>query len=420
MTPWADWPEWAIGVLVVAIIVVPAFVLAWLMRAARFMGGGGAACAVAGGILAGVLMGPGVLGRSAPDFYERVFVGAVHERETRQRLAREHAFELAVLKSSDVTPEAVDELRAAHGEAIDPLIRAEFAAIDRRAETVGAMGLGLAAGALVLPYFLRAAGSSRRPMSPSDRLRARLAGAIGAGLVIAVCVAILAAFVGVDHRAAAAFGAACAAGWAAPGARARRTGPNGRDPRMDQASATSLGVSLLTGAALLSSVWLAVAAIPGVAGLRRPGGRRFGRFLRRKLHGLVYAVLAPSACAAAAMRLDPYVIVAAGGKVLWIGLILALLASTDGRWCGMAVGWLATLGRRGLATAMERATGQLASGVGIAQCALTLLLHTGGIIGDAMALALLASAVLTETMVGAYRFFTRQVEDVLEESGELA
>lgn len=406
----ANWPEWAVGLAALAVAVVPAMALAWLMRAGRLLGGGASVCAVVGGLIAGVLVGPGVLGRVAPDLYEAVFTGAVAERETRQRLGREQAIEVAVMRSSDVTPEALTELQEMHARAMAGPAEAERRALAERADTINAGGIGLAAGALILPYLLRAAGASRRAMTPSDRLSARAAGLLALALPAGAGAAAMVGFLGMDWRLAAAFGAAAAIGWAAPGLRSRRMGRFAREPRTDQASSAALGGAMLLGAGVTSAVWLAIGAIPGLTGLRRVGGARFPRRVRRTLHPAVYGVIAPGVCAAAAMRVDPYALIGAGGAALWIAIVIAAVVSTDGRWCGATLGWLAADPKRGLGPAMERATAHLASGVGIAQCALAMTLAALAGLGEAPLFALLIGAALAELSAGAYRLFTVAVE----------
>lgn len=394
------------GLAALAAALLPAIALAWLMRAGRLLGGGASVCAVVGGLIAGVLVGPGVLGRVAPDLYEAVFTGAVAERETRQRLGREQAIEVAVMRSSDVTSEALTELQEMHARAMAGPADAERRALADRADTINAVGVGLAAAALILPYLLRAAGASRRAMPPIDRLTARSAGlltfALPAGAVAAAMVGLL----GMDWRLAAAFGGAAATGWAAPGLRARRMGRLAREPKTDQASSAALGGAMLLSAGATSAVWLAIGAIPGLAGLRRIGGSRFPRRVRRALHAAVYAVIAPGVCAAAAMRVDPYTLIGAGGAALWIAIAIAVVASTDGRWCGATLAWLAADAKRGIGPAMERATAHLASGVGVAQCALALALAALAGLGEAPIFALLIGAALAELSAGAYRLFT--------------
>lgn len=406
----ADWPEWAVGLAALAVALLPAMALAWLMRAGRLLGGGASVCAVVGGLIAGVLVGPGVLGRVVPDFYESVFTGAVAERETRQRLGREQAIEVAVMRSSDVTSEALTELQEMHVRAMTGPAEAERRALADRADTIDAVGVGLAAAALILPYLLRAAGASRRAMTPIDRLASRSAGLLSLALPAGAAAAAMVGLLEMDWRLAAAFGGAGATGWAAPGLRCRRLGRLAREPRTDQASSAALGGAMLLSAGATSAVWLAIGAIPGLAGLRRIGGSRFPRRLRRTLHAAVYAVIAPGVCAAAAMRVDPYALIGTGGTALWIAILIAVVVSTDGRWFGATLAWLAADAKRGLRPAMERATAHLASGVGIAQCTLALTLAALAGLGQAPLLALLIGAALVELSVGAYRLFTVATE----------
>ncbi len=412
-----NWPEWAVALAALGLIALPAMAMAWLMRSARLFGGAAAACAVVGGILAGVLAGPGALGRVAPDAYEALFTGATVEREARQRLAQRQAIEIAVLQSADVTPAAVAELRARHEAVLAGPRAAELRALERRADTIGAVGLGVAALTLIVPYFLRLADASRRPMPEADRIRSRAAGTLGALFAGALGAGALALLLGTDWRAALAFGGAVGAGWATPGLRARRTGRFGRDLRTDQASGAALGVGMLAGAGAAASALLAIGALPALIGLRRMRKKRSKRGARRTLHGVVYAALAPSACAAAAMRVDPYALFSAADSAFWIAFAVGVIASSDGRWCSAAAGWL-LVGRAGLDESMERATAQIAAGVGVAQCSLTLALSAMGVLSGPLTLSLLAGALTAECAVGAYRLFTRKAEEALRHASD--
>ena len=64
-------PDWLGGI---ALLLAAAFGLAWLLRRSGFPG-----AAAVGGVLAGLLLGPGVLGRAAPAMYDRLFGAAPAE-----------------------------------------------------------------------------------------------------------------------------------------------------------------------------------------------------------------------------------------------------------------------------------------------------------------------------------------------------
>lgn len=412
MADLTQWPDWAAAIAAGALALIPGAALAWLLRAAR-PSGGAAWAAVLGGILAGVLVGPGVLGRVAPEAHAAMLVGASNERDTRQRLAREHAIELAVMRSSGVTPQAVGELAAQHEREMAPLRDAEARATAQRAEAIAWAGVGIAAGSLALVYLVGGGATSRRPIEPAQRLLARTAGILSVALPVGACALALHWLVGLDGRTGAAFGAAAAAGWAAPGVRARRMGREARSAMTDRASSAAMATGMLGAGVVVRSVALVVGAVPALIGLRRMGVSRPSRRVRRALHAALYGLLAPGLCAAAAMRIDPYQLLGAGGAALWIVLAVGAVASTDGRWLGAVGGWAAVSGGKGLAAPMERATAQMASGVGVAQCGLAFALHAFGGVDDALILALLAGAALAECSVGVYRLFTREAEKAL-------
>jgi hypothetical protein len=87
------------------------------------------------GIVVGVLANDRILGRLAPDFYERTFVGGLTEREdlrgleARQNAERERArqrrqemdAEIADLEKTGVTPAAIEEKRAQDARELDQI-----------------------------------------------------------------------------------------------------------------------------------------------------------------------------------------------------------------------------------------------------------------------------------------------------------
>jgi len=80
------------ALLAILLIVATAAACAALLR-----GAGAPGWATLGGIMAGLLLGPVILGRVSPDFHERLFVGGQAERQKRDSLAIRHGAERLVI-----------------------------------------------------------------------------------------------------------------------------------------------------------------------------------------------------------------------------------------------------------------------------------------------------------------------------------
>ncbi|HWB19609.1 MAG TPA: hypothetical protein VG711_04855, partial [Phycisphaerales bacterium] len=83
-----DMPAWVpIPFLSIALLCAVSLAISFILRKARIPG-----FPIIAGLIAGVLLGPSFLGRIAPDFHERLFIGGASERITLNHvLARENA-----------------------------------------------------------------------------------------------------------------------------------------------------------------------------------------------------------------------------------------------------------------------------------------------------------------------------------------
>lgn len=141
--PGEPWGPILIGL---ALAAAAAAAAAWILRGAGIAGGRPAA-AVVGGLLAGVLLGPAVLGRIAPGMHERLFLGAVAERRALDSLVARQAADLVALQAAAPTEAGLDELRARHAAERAPLRAALAAATaQHRSRLSGAAAVLLAVG----------------------------------------------------------------------------------------------------------------------------------------------------------------------------------------------------------------------------------------------------------------------------------
>lgn len=401
-------PDGALSIVVgVAGLILPAAVLALVMRHARLFGrGSDIAAAVAGGVLWGVLAGPGVFGRSWPEVHHRVFVGGENQRETLQRLRREQAIELAVLQSSGATPEAVDEQRLLHSADSEPAEAALRDALADRRRVFDFTGLAFAASTIGLGIALRLSRPMRCPAS--DGRTALLAGL--SAVLIPAAVGALAASVGTGAGglASLSFGACVGVGWVVPSVRTRLVGAAGRAPTSDTACLTAASVGWLAVGALGKSILAFIGGLcAAVAG--RPAGRKWGRGVTRAIRALLYGLFAPGACAFAASRVDPYAVGVVGS--FWIAAGIAIVISSDGRWTMIYAAWRLQRPEEPRRLAAQRASAYVLSGAGLSQCTAAFTLHAAGLIREIDLAALLLAAVTLESAAGLYRILARNSSD---------
>ncbi|MGP1346635.1 MAG: hypothetical protein ACTS3F_08205 [Phycisphaerales bacterium] len=128
-------------------LVVPtASALAFVLYRARIPGDRtdartpGACAAIVGGILAGILLGPGVLGAVWPDAHRSVFMGDSAEVRAQRVMESEHRAARMALRATGVSEVAVDELRAEQEAAALVSERAVTKAQRERALLLGLWG----------------------------------------------------------------------------------------------------------------------------------------------------------------------------------------------------------------------------------------------------------------------------------------
>ena len=157
---------------------------------------------VVGGVCAGIALGPMVLGKLAPDFYENTFIGGVEMRQSLESLRAESAENIRALRESGVTDVAVQEVEAAQQHSL--------ATREQQLESLLAwhrdvpLAVASAIGLVVLML-----GSMRVQGASLDGIRIGAMTALIAGLAWAV---LARKVIGADLRTSAALGGVLAAG----------------------------------------------------------------------------------------------------------------------------------------------------------------------------------------------------------------
>ena len=371
-------------------VVAAATILAATLRRARVPG-----AAIVAGLLVGIACGPGVLGRVAPEAFERWFEGASEARDalaaTERRLAAD-----ALASTSSGAPLVAPESRA-EGDAEVMRLRLEVESIGwehRRTERtlVGVLAaLVLAAGAAEGVRGLRrirrgglgdaALLGAWTALVPAGAIAILFSWSIEVPLDAATWSALLAA------AAALAVGPWCLARSDAESAESCE--PGGAElVRAAGLLATALGICLLAAAVLLAGrgAAAAIVAAGALAGGAILGLVIHGDGVMDRLRATASACL-PGLVAVAMLRLEPWL------DLAWWPLLVAAFLVSDGRYAGALVAAVLPGGRGGLRS-MRLVLALTA--VGPMQAAITAIAVEWSLLPHEWGLALLASAALPE------------------------
>lgn len=381
-------------VLAVSLAAAVAAAVAWLLRGAGIAGGRPAA-AVVGGVLAGVLLGPAVLGRAQPELHERLLRGGVAERIALERaIARHAADRIAAVAAGPDGGEQAADLGARHAAERGPLQQEHREAVARRRAGVTGVAAVLLAIGLGLGAF---AGRTPRPTA---------AGAVMAGCAVGaevLFIGALAHLLGAPLGLAVAAGAAGAGGSVLAGVPMRWVPHGGRSELARGTSAMmfilAVGVVLAVsrgGGAVVAGV-LVLAPVLGWMLRRAVGGRSAFRPLAR---GVLLWVAIPTAAAVATLHIEWEMIGATARAKLAVPAVLLL--SGNAALVGLLIGGRLMAGRGGGAVRFEGLIDWYAAGFGATQVCLVLAVLSAGVldprtpIGSGVLAGLLLSAAIGE------------------------
>jgi hypothetical protein len=362
--------------------LILAALAAWGVRRIGLRGG-----AILAGLSVGVLLGPGVLGRIAPDAYHRFFDGS---RSAAEALAADVAERNAFVAAATASGAGEASVRDGLAE-----LAAKGAAAESRwnAERAAARFPGTLLASLCLAVVLLSAGRGsavrRRGGEPDAHLRGEAALLAGWMVVVPAILTVPALLLwqvplgsptGLTLLAVMACGA-----WAI--SRPERAIARTASPR-----AAEIVESAGRIASLLAGVVIAVTALPtapwlAAAVLLLP----LGWVVRPPLVAACERVALPTLVALLAVRIEPF-----RDGALWPMLVLYLIAE-DGRWLAAAVGHAAS-GRYGPFAAMRLAIVGLASGP--LMVAFAAIVSLAGQLDPTYALAVLVAAAATDGLTG--------------------
>jgi len=390
---------WTAALLAAVLAAAAAGAMAWTLRRAGVAGGPRSA-AILGGILAGVLLGPMVLGRAAPEAARLLYTGAPIEHRTLAEQQAEHDRQIAALRASGVTPDAIDELSSRHEAVIRPLrqtLERAVAAHDARLNLV----VAAVAGLLLLgaaPLALPASTTHWRRLLMSlthSGVRALFAG-FAAFIAAAGPPAIVASLFGAGLTSAVAVGTI----FAAPAVAATLPGASLLICTGGLLAAfTAIGVvawSLELGI-VMTGVALGLMLALGADGIPR-------RLLRSVCTLQVVGVMLPALAALIVVRINPAELLTT--RNAWVAIIVAVLWSADGRWFA---GWLACRGvgpdRCTEPGPWARSARMVDAGASVIQLVAVQLAFAAAVVGPEMLLAAAVGAVAIE--------LTRPLRDLL-------
>ncbi len=401
-----------------AVLCVGTSVLfAMVLRIARIPGGPPAA-AIAGGLVAGILLGPAVLQQVDPDLGQRLFAGAMAEQESFDKLQVQQRAELTALQSVDATPEVFETTLKEHAEAITPVLltlrEAQAAARARMAMFLLPL-LGLA-------VLLGAWTTIPRHQARSDTDGSALAVALFMVAFAALPVALILRWIfKMPFEEALAVGAAVGAGSMFAGLPVRPRPRNARDLhiRLTTLLATVFAAGILAWAIPTPATrWLILpiaAAVAGfMLGLLAPAGKQ-GRRISR---GLVLCVLLPPLAAFVTLQLDPALVLGNWRPIVII--VLGFLTAGDGHFIGA---WL-SVQAFGVDHQREyphrHAVELVGAGTGLTQICFAFILCASTTIqphqaaGAAVIGLLLASGFVIELMANAHRQWASKLDEMVQ------
>ena len=366
---------------------------------ARSVGPGGyRGTAIAGGIVAGVLLGPGVFGQLSPGWHREMFRGGGAELWELDDLVRRQRADLKAMELAGVTPIAIEELQLEHeaerASALDALKNAE-------AERRGRLN-AIASGFACVCVFSACAGmaprrrGARRAMFRAARKRPGTlvaAGALYTLVGIGIPTLVTYAFARRDPGYALAlgvlFGCVGVSGSLLPDRR--------------WASILIAGSCGSIGAMIAPSVVTFAIGGSGVLGLVI--GARLSRQWKRRFVAAVRWSALPALAAMLTVQAD--IAALPSRPLFWYAMIASALWCSDGRWFAS---WVSQWWRARRDHGWASASRLVDAGSGTASLVFALAFFNAGVIGEVALASALAGAALVELFRG-FRAFAGPLLD---------
>ncbi len=380
----------------IVLLVVVSAVWAVLLRWTRCPG-----WSVVAGVAAGLVLGPTILGRVAPDLYSGVFDGGLEQSRQLRQLISHHGAERVAAHAAGATGETMAALRHRQAAATDTATRVwrdarwahqrpqrTFVAVLAALTLAGAAAFAIPRGARPPSIVAAASVGTWSAALPGGIAWFMLRGPWEAGTVESMLVV---AAVAIGPWALTASDRDTANDAEAGGARLVQDA--GR-------IATLIAAGLVVATLAVADGWIGLlwAAPMAAVPLGWMAGRRPAAVTRRVLS----LVVVPAVAASVAVRIDLL-----GDFALWPVVVLVLL-STDGRWMGAFTGAQVLGGRGGFRT-MRLVMASTAAGP--TQIVVAAIAVSTWSIDTSLALALLLGAVLIEVTGPARRTVAQRLAE---------
>jgi hypothetical protein len=373
-----------------------------LLRRSRVPGAG-----LLAGVIAGFLLGPSLLGKLAPDWFERTIIGGREERQTLEELRTERQTRALALREAGIASR-----ESSNGEQSEIAIAA---AEETWSNAQWRDQQALRLTTLVACGLLFLLAGATRPAVPGPRSHPYQLLSVGVWSAILPGALFLIILRWLDIELAPALAAAaaieCGALVFAHGDLAAADEAEVGGARL-VVNASRIAFLLALAALCVASILYDTSTIPLI--IAPASAAILGWILPRVEQRPVIAcrdfVLLPIAAALLAVRIEFFEHLS-----LWM-IVAAMVLSGDGRWFGAFLGAMLSGARRSLRT-MRLVLGVMSAG-GV-QVALAAIALSAGVVPEEAAYALLAGTLLMEITTNARRTMARQIEEAEIEVDEL-
>ncbi|MAH67375.1 MAG: hypothetical protein CMJ27_13540 [Phycisphaerae bacterium] len=348
---------------------------------------------IIGGLVVGIILGPAVLGRIAPDDWIRIVMGGQMERARIQEVERDHAAWRFAATAVPLPPEEFTAEAVRHREDLGPLEARLQAVETTHARPWAVLSILLAAGAAACGR------ASRRPLEPTPDRDDSVAAGSWAALFPALATWTVFAMTGRDAFGPEAMFTAAAvgiAGWSIESRDRRLAGEGSAFLERGSSTAIWIACGIATIAAWKGGTGWGVAGVCAlpmcIPVIRQPGLRRGFRRLRDE-------ALLPSLAAVCVLRSEFFL------EVPWGLALLLIVIAGDGRW----LGWYAGLRLSSAPAASPLRASLSITDVAGPQLAVAATATALGVIGPGLGFALAVSAAVIDLTSPLRRHIARGV-----------
>lgn len=391
----------------IGLLVAFAWFCGAMLKSARMPG-----WAVMGGILAGLLLGPGVLGRILPAQFESLFVGGIEQRQDRDQRIRRHGADLLVARNSGAGEEYVMNLRQQYEQAL-----AANEEVLAEARWNHQQPLRLFSTLIIALTLLGSVTQLKAERDQRQGFFSPLSIGVGAALLPGMMAFITTRWLWEEPiETALLVGSALAIGPWALGVIDREAADQAEYGGAHMVQMAGRFATIIGLAGFGVSLWMAGGGgrtgglVWGLPLLALPLSWLFRPVAAPVMRRMVESILIPTLAALAMIKVEPIL-----HFHIWMVLVMMILGG-DGRWFGAFFGAMAPGGRRSMRT-MRLILGMMSCGPTMLAIAV-IGAHTNAI-PENLTLALILGAGLIELTTSARRTMARRLIETEEEYDEM-